>query len=176
MMTQAGEFSYFANDEFQAVDLPYGDELFSMTVILPQQGKDIDALIETLSAENWNVWFSNISKLEGELYLPRFQLDYEITLNDALKSMGMQIAFNPDQADFTRMYKDGGLYIYEVKHKSFVEVNEEGTEAAAATVVDMRLTSIGSGFTMRVDRPFIFAIRENHSGTILFIGKIVDPA
>jgi serine protease inhibitor len=176
MMAQAGEFSYLANDDFQAVDLPYGDELFSMTVILPQQGKDIDALVETLSAENWNVWFNNISKLEGELYFPRFSLEYEITLNDVLKSLGMQIAFNPSQADFTRMYKNGGLYIYEVKHKSFVEVNEEGTEAAAATVVDMRLTSVGSGFTMRIDRPFIFAIRENHSGTILFIGKIVDPS
>jgi serine protease inhibitor len=176
MMVQAGEFSYLANDDFQAVDLPYGDELFSMTVILPQQGKDIDALMETLSAENWNDWFDNISQSEGELYFPRFGLDYEITLNDVLKAMGMEIAFSPSQADFTRMYKNGGLYIYEVKHKSFIEVNEEGTEAAAATVVDMRLTSVGSGFTMQVDRPFIFAIREKHSGTILFIGKITNPS
>lgn len=176
MMAQAGDFSYFVNDDFQAVDLPYGDELFSMTVILPQQGKDIDALVETLNAENWNTWFSNFSKLEGELYFPRFKLEYEINLNDVLKTLGMEVAFNPSQADFTRMYKNGGIYIDKVKHKSFVEVNEEGTEAAAATVVDMKLTSVGSGFTMRVDRPFVFAIRENHSGTILFIGKIVNPS
>ena len=176
MMAQAGDFSYFASDDFQAVDLPYGDELFSMTVILPNQGKDIDALVATLTAENWNTWLNNFSSTEGELYLPRFKLEYEIKLNDVLQSLGMEIAFNPSQADFTRMYKNGGIYIDKVKHKSFVEVNEEGTEAAAATVVDMRLTSVGPGFTMRVDRPFIFAIRESHSGTILFIGKIVDPS
>ena len=176
MMAQAGDFSYLANDDFQAVDLPYGDELFSMTVILPRQGKDLDALVETLTAENWNTWFSNFSKLEGELYFPRFKLEYEINLNDVFKLLGMEIAFNPSLADFTRMYKNGGIYIDKVKHKSFVEVNEEGTEAAAATVVEMKLTSVGSGFTLRIDRPFVFAIRENHSGTILFIGKIVDPA
>jgi len=176
MMAQAGEFSYFVNDEFQAVDLPYGDELFSMTIILPQADKDIDALVETLNADNWNTWLNNFSNSEGELYFPRFKLEYEIKLNDVLKSLGMEVAFNPSLADFTRMYKDGGIYIDKVKHKSFVEVNEEGTEAAAATVVEMKLTSVGSGFTLRIDRPFIFAIRENHSGTILFIGKIVNPS
>lgn len=176
MMAQTGEFSYYANDDFQAIDLPYGDKLFSMTIILPEQGKSIDALIATLNAQNWEAWLGNFSKLEGDLYFPRFKLEYEIKLNDVLKSLGMEIAFDPNLADFTRMYKNGGIYIDNVKHKSFVEVNEEGTEAAAATVVDMRLTSVGSGFTIRVDRPFVFAIRENHSGTILFIGKIVDPS
>ncbi|MFH1250153.1 MAG: serpin family protein, partial [bacterium] len=78
-------------------------------------------------------------------------------------------------ADFTNINKDGNLYISEVKHKTFVEVNEEGTEAAAVTSVEIGLTSIGSGITMRINRPFVFAIRENHSGTILFIGKIVKP-
>ncbi len=175
MMVQSGEFSYYVNDDFQAIDLPYGDELFSMTIILPNEQSDIDALIEILTAENWNVWISNFSKIEGDLYFPKFKLEYEIKLNDVLKSLGMEIAFNPDLADFTSMYKNGGIYIDKVKHKSFVEVNEEGTEAAAVTSVGMKLTSVGSGFTMRVDRPFIFAIRENHSGTILFIGKIVDP-
>jgi len=175
MMAQAGNFSYYASDDFQAVDLPYGDELFSMTIILPNPGKDIDALVETLTAENWNSWINNFATFEGELYLPRFKLEYEIKLNDVLKSLGMEIAFDPSRADFTGMYRSGGVYIDEVKHKSFVEVNEEGTEAAAATVVDMKLTSIGSGFTIRIDRPFIFAIREHHSGTILFIGKIVNP-
>ena len=86
----------------------------------------------------------------------------------------MGVAFS-GQADFTRINKQGNLFISKVKHKSFVEVNEEGTEAAAVTSVEISLTSVGSGFIMRVDRPFIFAIRENHSGTILFIGKIVDP-
>ena len=111
------------------------------------------------------------------MQLPKFTLEYEIKLNDALKALGMEVAFNSSQADFTKMYKKEevglNLYISEVKHKTFVEVNEQGTEAAAVTSVEMRLESAGT--FMRVDRPFIFAIRENQSETILFIGKIVEP-
>jgi serpin B len=93
-----------------------------------------------------------------------------------LKTLGMEIAFDSDRADFSRMYKGGGVWIDKVKHKSYVEVNEEGTEAAAVTVVEMREISIHpSDFHMRVDRPFIFLIRENKSQTILFIGKVLEP-
>ncbi len=108
---------------------------------------------------------------------PKFTIEYELTLNDILKALGMAIAFDPYQADFTRMYKGPeGLYISEVKHKTFVRVNEEGTEAAAVTSVEMRATSIApSGFSMRVDRPFVFVIREKCSKAILFVGKIVKP-
>ena len=182
MMTQSREFSYYANDQFQAVDLPYGDELFSMTIILPAPEINVDDFLAALSAENWNLWTGSFSKTDGVLYFPRFKLEYEKLLNDALKSLGMAIAFDQDQADFTRMFdKVGGinLFIDKVKHKSFVEVNEEGTEAAAVTSVEIGFTtSVGPGspFVMRVDRPFIFAIREHHSGTILFVGKIVDPS
>lgn len=181
MMTQSREFSYYANDQFQAVDLPYGDELFSMTIILPAPEINVDDFLATLSAENWNLWTASFAPRNGVLYFPRFKLEYEKLLNDALKSLGMTIAFDQDQADFTRMFdKVGGinLFIDKVKHKSFVEVNEEGTEAAAVTSVEVGMTSVlpGSPFVMRVDRPFVFAIRENHSGTILFIGKIVDPS
>ena len=176
MMAQAGDFSYFATDDFQAIDLPYGDELYSMTVFLPSRQTDLDALIAMLTPENWNTWVSQFSAIEADLYFPKFKLDYEIKLNDVLIALGMENPFDPSQADFTRLYKNGGLYIDNVKHKSFVEVNEEGTEAAAVTVVDMRLTSVGDHLFLRVDRPFVFVIRENHSGTILFIGKIVDPS
>lgn len=181
MMTQSREFSYYANDQFQAVDLPYGDGLFSMTIILPAPEIKVDDFLAMLSAENWNQWTDSFSKRDGVLYFPRFKLEYEKLLNDALKSLGMAVAFDPGQADFTRMFDkvgDMNLFIDKVKHKSFVEVNEEGTEAAAVTSVEMGVTSVGPGspFVMRVDRPFIFAIRENHSGTILFIGKIVDPS
>jgi serpin B len=109
------------------------------------------------------------------LALPKFLLEYDLTLNDVLKALGLAIAFSPDQADFTNMYKQGGLFISKVKHKTFVEVNEEGTEAAAVTSVEIGETSAGGGFAMRVDRPFVFVIRENHSGTMLFMGKIVEP-
>ena len=105
--------------------------------------------------------------------------NYSITLNNVLKALGMEIAFDPYQADFTKMRKEGELFISKVKHKTFVEVDEEGTEAAAVTSVEIEVTSIGSpgsSIIMRVDRPFVFAIRENYSQTILFIGKIVGPS
>jgi serpin B len=87
----------------------------------------------------------------------------------------MSIAFSPSYADFTNIDVRGGLFISEVQHKTFVQVDEEGTEAAAVTSVGVGRTSIGDNFVMRVDRPFLFVIRENNTGTILFIGKIVQP-
>jgi len=180
MMAQSREFSYYASDQFQAVDLPYGDGLFSMTIILPDPQIDLNDFMAMITTENWNLWTGSFSQANGTLFFPRFKLEYEKTLNEVLKSLGMAIAFEPYQADFTRMFDkvgDMNLFIDKVKHKSYVEVNEEGTEAAAVTSVEIGVTSAGPGspFVMRVDRPFIFAIRENHSGTILFIGKIVDP-
>ncbi|HDP99441.1 MAG TPA: serpin family protein [bacterium] len=173
MMVQSGEFQYFANENFQAIDLPYGDELFSMVLLLPKPSVNIDSLIMEFDQNNWNQWISLFQKQSGAIFLPRFKLSYKLKMNDVLIALGMGVAFS-DEADFTRMYKPGGLFISEVNHKTFVEVNEEGTEAAAVTSVVISMTSI-SGFIMQVDRPFIVAIRENHSGTILFIGKIVNP-
>jgi len=175
MMYQKGKFQYFANEQLQAVDLPYGDAGFSMTILLPKAGINIDDFMAEVSAQQWSEWTSAPTEAEGEVYLPKFTLEYEKKLNGVLKAMGMAIAFSPDVADFTRIDKRGGLFISEVMHKTFVQVDEEGTEAAAATSVGIGRTSIGGGFVMRVDRPFVFAIRENHSGTILFIGKITEP-
>ncbi|MBC8234168.1 serpin family protein [bacterium] len=179
MMKQKNEFQYFENDAFQAIDLPYGDGDFRMTIFLPRMEKSVDSLVAELNQENWNRWINSFHKQELTLQLPKLTLEYEIKLNDVLKALGMEIAFNPDKADFTKMYKEEGvsanLYISKVKHKTFVEVNEEGTEAAAVTSVEMTFTAAPFGLLMRVDRPFIFAIRENYSGTILFIGKIVEP-
>jgi serpin B len=181
MMELSRKLAYYESDEFQAVDLPYGDGLFSMTIILPAPHINVNDFLMRLSAENWNLWTGSFSEKKGTLFFPRFKLEYEKLLNEVLKSLGMAIAFDQDQADFTRMFdkvSDINLYIDKVKHKSFVEVNEEGTEAAAVTSVEVGMTSVGPGstFVMRVDRPFIFAIREHHSGTILFIGKIIDPS
>jgi len=173
MMVQENKFQYYSNTDFQAIDLPYGDGYFSMTILLPRPHIHIDSLIAKLNNDNWNLWISRFSKQEGTLILPKFKLDYEIKLNDVLKALGMEIAFNPRQADFTRMYPERILFISKVKHKTFVKVDEEGTEAAAVTSVEISYTS--TGFTVRVDRPFIFVIRENHSQTILFMGKIVEP-
>jgi serine protease inhibitor len=172
MMTQESDFQYYVNEDFQALDMPYGDGLYSMTVFLPRENKDINELISGFNNSNWNLWINSFEQQSGLLMFPKFKLEYEISLNDALIALGIESAFA--NADFTRMYKPGGLYISEVKHKTFVDVNEEGTEAAAVTSVQIDYKS-SYGFTMNVNRPFIFAIRENHSGTILFIGKVVEP-
>jgi serpin B len=177
LMTREDKFQYFENSDFQAIDLPYGDGDFTMIVFLPRMSKDIDSLIAEFSQENWNGWINSFSEREGTLELPRFTLKYELKLNDVLKALGMTIAFQPYVADFSNMYKGPqDLYISEVKHKTFVEVNEEGTEAAAVTSVGVAMTSVDpTVFWMRVDRPFVFAIRENKSQTLLFVGKIVEP-
>lgn len=175
MMQQEGVFRYFGTDEFQAIDLPYGDEKFSMTILLPNEQTVLDSLIDQFNKENWAGWMTSFSEAKGMLMLPKFKIEYEILLKDVLTNMGMGIAFS-DYADFTGINENGGLLISEVIHKTFVEVDEEGTEAAAVTAVVVGATSVDpTGFVMRVDRPFVFVIRENHSGTLLFMGKIVEP-
>jgi serpin B len=146
-----------------------------MTVLLPALGTTIDDFAGKLTQQVWNSSTSGLASREVDLYFPKFKFEYEKSLNDMLKSMGMSIAFSTTKADFTNIDKRGQLYISEVKHKTFVQVDEEGTEAAAVTSVGVGTTSVGQTTVMRVDRPFIFAIRENNSGTILFLGKIVEP-
>ncbi|RKX20506.1 MAG: serpin family protein [Candidatus Zixiibacteriota bacterium] len=175
MMVQEKRFRYFENDEFQAIDLPYGDKKFSMIIFLPKPKVDVNTLISMLDSEDFDIWLGRFSKRSGTLYLPKFKIEYGLSLNRALSALGMGIAFT-DKADFTKINKRGGLFISEVKHKTFIEVNEEGTEAAAVTSVGMMKTSVGpTPFVMRLDRPFILMIRENHSRAILFMGKIMEP-
>lgn len=179
MMKQQNDFDYFENDDFQAVDLPYGDGQFSMTVFLPKPSRSVDDLIAELSWTKWIAWMNQFQKSRGTLYLPKFTVEYGILLNDCLSSMGMGVAFDPWEADFTKINSDGNLYISRVLHKTYVEVDEEGTEASAVTAVEVSLTSIGdepAGFVMRVNRPFFFVIREHHSQTLLFMGKVNNPS
>jgi serine protease inhibitor len=179
LMQQPGDeeeskYAYFANDAFQALDLPYGGGYYSMTVLLPRPGADIDSLISQCNVENWSAWMDSLDEKDGRVYLPRFEIEYGLLMNDVLTALGMGIAFDSVDADFTGMREEGGLWISRVIHKTYVKVDEEGTEAAAATVVEM-VESESNSFVMRVDRPFVFAIREHHSGTILFLGKIANP-
>ncbi len=148
-----------------------------MTILLPKQGLDVNSLITQFNRENWADWVSSFSEGTVDLTLPKFKLEYEIKLNEVLQSLGMAIAFSPGQADFSRMYSGPqDLYISKVKHKTFVEVDEEGTEAAAVTSVEVTVTSAGpKGIEMKVDHPFVFIIRENRSQTLLFMGKILEP-
>ncbi|PMB25312.1 proteinase inhibitor I4 serpin [Fischerella thermalis CCMEE 5198] len=178
MMSQKGEYKYYENEQFQAASLPYGkDGKFSFYVFLPKKNSNLKSFYENLNAENWEKWISQFSLREGLIRLPRFKMDYEIILNTALTALGMGEAFT-NQADFSQMGQN--LQISEVKHKTFVEVNEEGTEAAAVTSVSVGLSALPptvnqQPFQMIVDRPFFCAIRDNQTGSILFMGAILDP-
>ena len=173
MMVQRNNFNYFSNDLFQAVDLPYGDSLFSMTIFLPKPEINIDEIINQFNHENWNLWLGSLNVEEGMIALPKFEISYEDSLNKTLISLGMRNAFSPSEADFTRMYPMGGIFISAVKHKTYIKVDEAGTEAAAVTSVEFSRSI--SGFHMILNRPFIYIIHERTSNSILFIGKMINP-
>lgn len=177
MMHQKSDFPYFAGDDFQAVDLPYGNGMFNMAIFLPSPGSDIDAFIAQLNEENWELWFNSFAERTVNLSMPKFKLECKYNLNDALKALGMGIAFDAIRADFGNINNAPDLHISNVKHKTFVEVNEEGTEAAAVTSIEIGITSVQPNEVyMRVDRPYIFVIHENQSNAILFMGKMLQPA
>ncbi|ACC80228.1 serpin family protein [Nostoc punctiforme] len=176
MMSQEGDYRYYESKEFQAVSLPYGkDGKISFYIFLPKQSSNLKAFYQNLNVENWEKWMTQFNKQKGFIRLPRFKTDYEVTLNDALKNLGMEEAFS-NKANFSGMGKN--FAISQVKHKTFLEVNEEGTEAAAATSVGIVATSLRDEpepFRMIVDRPFFCAIRDNQTGNVLFMGSIIDP-
>ena len=176
MMSQSGKYRYYENDSFQAVSLPYGKGRLSLYVFLPKKDTNLVTFQQQLSLENWQQWMNQFQMRSGSLQLPRFKFDYNIQLNSALKALGMESAFNAG-ANFSNM-TSASVAIDQVKHKTFVEVNEEGTEAAAATSVGVMLTSAQmptEPFQMVVDRPFFCAIRDNQTGTLLFMGSIKEP-
>jgi serine protease inhibitor len=172
MMSQKAEIGYFRTESFRAVELPYGNGRFSMVLFLPEEGTSIDAFVSRWTDAAWKDWKGRFSKRELDLTLPKFKVEYFVRLNDALGALGMGVAFG-GAADFRRITGSPGPYISDVLHKSFVEVDEKGTEAAAVTVVVIKETSMGPDESViRFDRPFAFAIQEKESGTILFLGKI----
>ncbi len=175
MMAQSGRYSYLKGEHFQATELPYGDGRISMYLFLPDWDLPLGDFLKSLSYQRWEQWLAQFRHLPGEIKLPRFKLEYDKELNEALKALGMEIAFDPDRANFERMCAEGDLFIQQVKHKAFVEVNEEGTEAAASTSVTMGVTSFQEPFSFVADRPFFFAIRDRQTGTVLFMGVVVDP-
>lgn len=176
MMSQQGNYVYLETDQFQAVSLPYGDRRLSMYIFLPRPESSLAAFQQTLTAENWQTWISQFSRRQGSIQLPKFKVEYETSLNEALQALGMEVAFTAGQAEFANL-ADQELVISEVKHKTFLEVNETGTEAAAATSIGIALTSIDPNppFQMQVDRPFFYAIRDNQTGSLLFMGSVVNP-
>lgn len=179
VMMQKNDYRYLESDLFQAVSLPYGqNERISMYIFLPAEDVGLDGLYKELDAETWTVWTGSFTSREGEVGLPRFKFEYETSLNETLKVLGMENAFDENIADFSGMHPiPPRLYISEVKHKSFIDVNEEGTEAAAVTSVEVEVTSAPETepFRIIVDRPFFFAIADSMTGSILFMGSVTDP-
>lgn len=175
-MKQTNGVAYSSNNLFSAIQMDYGQGNYNMVVLLPNENKTLQDIIENLNSENWETWKENFYERNVDIEFPKFKFEYEAKLNDALADMGMGIAFT-DGADFTGINKNGGLKIDYVKHKSFIEVNEEGTEAAAVTVVAIELTSVGPGSnpSFIANRPFMFAITEKSTGAILFIGTVKNP-
>lgn len=166
---------HYQGQGFQVVDLPYGADAYRMTIVLPDPGRDVDSTIGALSADAWDGIVNGLTKDSLIVAMPKFRLRWEDSLNGVLHALGMGIAFGTS-ADLSGIAgAPGDLYISYVKQGTFVDVNEEGTEAAAVTVVAIGITSVGGPQEFRVDRPFAFLIRERFSGTILFMGRIVNP-
>lgn len=175
-MSQTGNYRYVETEQFQAISLPYGDRRLSMVIVLPKADSSLAELQRNLTPENWQRWMQQMRSREGSIQLPKFKQEFSIGLNDTLKSLGMGVAFDRNQAEFGGISNEQ-IYINKVQHKTFIEVNEEGTEAAAATSVGIGVTSvpIDGPFQMVCDRPFFYAIRDNQTGSLLFMGTMVDP-
>lgn len=175
MMDQSGDFAYFENQNFQAIRLPYGNKRYAMYVFLPRKMAGWSEFVRSLDETHWKDWTSHFVERKGEIVLPKFETTYSKQLNDALQEMGMKLAFSSG-ADFSRIHH--GLFISDVEHKTWVKVDEEGTEAAAATSISMGVAAVVSfppPFVMIVDHPFFFAITEEQSGALLFAGLVMDP-
>lgn len=180
MMRQSGKYAYLEGDGFQAARLPYGDGRVGMYVFLPDAQSSLAGLHAKLSPQSWTAWMGSFSNRDGDISLPRFAIEYETKLKGALTDLGMGIAFDGSLADFSGMLALPGAnaYVHDVIHKAFCEVNEKGTEAAAVTSVEIRVTAVMepmNRFTMTCDRPFLFAIVDGETGLVLFMGSLADP-
>ena len=171
LMQRQGTLRGAFRDGASMVELPYGGGAFTFVALLPPEGGSPEAMLAGLTPAGWSDWLSALQEGEAVVHLPRFSMEWEKRLNDVLGAMGMEEALTPD-ADFSRLVPGGGVWIDEVKQKSFVEVDEEGTTAAAVTSVTV-VDSAPPEF--RLDRPFLFAIRERLSGTLLLVGILNDP-
>ena len=174
-LTKPEQLNYARGDNYQAVELPYAGYQTSMLLIVPEGGK-FPALEEQLSAEQLAAIIEKLKYQSVNLALPKFGYESTLNLTETLMKMGMPIAMS-GEADFSGMDGQGNLAIGAVLHKACVDVDEKGTEAAAATAVAMTVTSMpGESLSLTVDRPFIYLIRDTETGEILFLGRVVDPS
>ena len=176
MMNQFNTYPYLETSKFQAISLPYGTGRLAMFVFLPAANSSLSEFMGSLTATNWNTWMGQFHSKEGSIALPRFQCKYNVGLNDTLKALGMSAAFDPNQADFSGISPGGRLFLTNVQHQTYLDVDELGTTAAAITTIGVG-TAVGpvDTFNMTVNRPFFLAIRDSQSGAVIFMGAIVKP-
>ncbi|MBN2280017.1 MAG: serpin family protein [Candidatus Marinimicrobia bacterium] len=180
MMRQKSQLNYSITPDYQAIELPYANENYAMVIIEPT-GENVDDFIQALSPSTFSKIVNSFKKDSVNLFIPKLEIEYTKELSDILKEMGILEAFDPNRADFSKMFNDvtEGIYIKLVRQKSFIKLNEKGTEAAAATVVIMDLKGAHNHndeeIFLTIDKPFVFFIIEKQSDSILFCGKIINP-
>jgi len=174
-MSIENQFKYFSHQNFQMLEMPYGSGKYSMLIFLPASGKNTTDMISTLTSENINDWLLKMTEQKKKVFLPKFEFKFDDSLVDELQVLGMTDAFNDAKANLSGISDAAKLIISEVMHKSYIKVDERGTEAAAVTGITVGVTSIGPDNSFRVDHPFVFAIREKDTKAILFIGKVMNP-
>lgn len=175
MMNQTNDFKFYSGNGFIMAELPYGQGNFVMDIILPDDRYGMPALIPAITGDDFASWVSQMNERELRLALPRFKYSFKKELKDVLSDMGMSIAFT-DAADFTNIASYPPLLINKVTHNALIENNEEGTEAAAATVVEIGLTSMPpEPLVFKADHPFLYIIREVTTNSIIFMGRVTDP-
>jgi serine protease inhibitor len=174
----AENLQYTSGEDYQAINLFYGDAGFAMTLVLPDENVNLDTWLQGISWDDWKAMTSSFGNAAVNLEMPKFELEYEIDgFKEILQSLGITDAFDPAASDFSRInsiYDD--LYISDTKHKSFIRVDEEGTEAAAVTSIEMGVTSAPQTIDLRFDRPYFYVIREVESNAILFMGTMANPS
>lgn len=176
MMRQETEFSVYQGDGFVLAEFPYGQGNFVMDVVLPDEQDGLTNTLSSVTDANFTSWISQLSKRKTDVSFPRFKYGFKKKLKDVLSDMGMGIAFT-DDADFSNISDQYDLLINDVTHQSFIETNEEGTEAAAATVVEIGLTSMPpASLVYKMDHPFMYIIRETTTNSIIFMGRVSDPS
>ncbi len=177
MMKVKEKFAYSEQTGYKALKMPYGRGKFQMIILLPDEGIAPSDISGQMNPAKWDALNASLGEpVEIDVWLPKFQYSWEIQLNQILSDLGMAVAFDPNAADFAKINPDQQLFITKVKHKTFIKVNEEGTEAAAVTSVGVGVTSFPANpLQFHVDRPFLYLITEEDTGAILFMGRVENP-